>query len=117
MKKTVFIAHPVSGDIANNIAKALAVCREVHYQGIIPLAPYITALMYLDDTIPEERAMGIDACFILFDRRAFDELWLYGDRISDGMKDEVLRAIELSIPIFAKTPETEKELAELLKNY
>jgi len=57
--------------------------------------------------------MGIEACFVLFERLAFDELWLFGDRISKGMKDEIITARKLGIPVIAKTPETKKELAGL----
>jgi len=39
-----------------------------------------------------------------------DELWLYGDKISLGMKSEIDRCREMGIPVIAKTPETKKQL-------
>ena len=110
-KKVVFVAHPVSGDIAGNIKKVLAICEAVHKQGIIPIAPYLVSLQYLDDTVVEDRALGIEVNHICFHRRFVDELWLYGDRISTGMRGEVELAFECGIPIVAKTEGTERDLA------
>ena len=76
--------------------------------------PYIVSLQYLDDAIIEERRLGIDANLICFYKHFIDELWLFGDRISEGMKEEVLLAIKLDIPVIPKTSETEKMLAGML---
>ncbi|MFA6340783.1 MAG: DUF4406 domain-containing protein [Candidatus Paceibacterota bacterium] len=115
MKKVVFVAHPISGDVAGNVKKVLAICAEIHRGGNIPVVPYIVSLQYLDDTIIEERRLGIDANLICFHKHFIDELWLFGNRISEGMKEEVILAIALGIPIVAKTPETQKALDELVK--
>lgn len=44
-----------------------------------------------------------------------DEVWLYGDRISPGMKQEIELAHQYKIPVMAKTKETEVEYKNLLK--
>ena len=44
MAKTVFIAHPISGDAAGNAKKVLDICRRIHTQDIVPVAPYLIAL-------------------------------------------------------------------------
>jgi len=73
-KKVVFIAHPVAGDIENNVKKILVICELVHKSDAIPVAPYLVSLQYLDDTVVEDRALGIEANLECFHRRYIDEL-------------------------------------------
>lgn len=113
--KTVFIAHPIAGDIEGNVKKVLEICEKIHSEKIIPVAPYLVSLQYLDDTIIEDRELGILANTECFKRRYVDELWLYGDRISSGMKHEVILAFHFGIKVRAKTPETNKALRKLKK--
>ena len=110
MAKTVFIAHPISGDIRGNVAKVLKICAEVHTKDVIPVAPYLVSLQYLDDTVTEDRDLGMEANHECFRRGYVDELWLFGDRISIGMKKEILLAKEIGIPIIPKTERTHREL-------
>lgn len=112
-KKVVFIAHPVAGDISRNIKKILAICESVHRQGLIPVAPYLVALQYLNDEVVEDRQLGIEANVECFHRRFIDELWLYGDKISSGMEAEVKLAVELGISVIPKTEETSQDLGKL----
>lgn len=114
MPKTVFIAHPIAGDVKGNMKKVLAICQMVHRKNIIPVAPYLVALQYLNDEVVEDRALGTEANLECFHRRFIDELWLYGNRISSGMKEEIELARIYKIPIIPKTRETAKELGELL---
>ena len=112
-KKTVFIAHPIKGDIEGNMKKALQICEDVHSKEIIPIAPYLVSLRYLDDTVIEDRELGIEANVECFNRKYLDELWLFGDRISSGMREEVLLAKKLGIPVIAKTEGTNRDLENL----
>ena len=109
-KKTVFIGHPISGDIKGNVEKVLKICSELHTKDIIPVAPYLISLQYLDDKIVEDRELGMEANHECFHRRYVDELWLFGDRISDGMKKEILLAKEMNMPIIPKTEGTKRDL-------
>lgn len=104
--KTVFIAHPISGDIKGNVTKVLKICEKIHSEKIIPIAPYLVSLQYLDDKIIEDRKLGINANIECFHRKYIDELWLFGDKISKGMKQEIMLALKLKIPIKAKTNAT-----------
>lgn len=115
-KKTVFIAHPVSGDIPGNVAKILKICREVHDEGTIPVAPYLVSLQYLDDNVPTERDLGIGANLETFHRGYIDELWLFGEIISTGMEQEVKIALSLGIPIVPQTEETKIALQQIMNN-
>ncbi|MBI1755163.1 DUF4406 domain-containing protein [Candidatus Azambacteria bacterium] len=105
MPKTVFVAHPISGDIKGNVKEVLEICRKIHTEHIIPLAPYLVSLQYLNDEVHEERRLGIEANLECFRRKMIDELWLFGDFISPGMLEEIkiARSISYRIPVIAKT--------------
>ena len=111
--KTVFVAHPITGDIEVNMKKVLAFCEQIHTKDIIPVAPYLVSLQYLNDEVVEDRQLGIDANLECFRRGYVDELWLFGDRISKGMNGEILLAREMSIPVVPKTEGTKNDLAKL----
>lgn len=112
--KTVFIAHPISGDIEGNIKKVLEICEKVHSKEMIPVAPYLVSLQYLNDRVVEDRKLGINANIECFRRKYIDELWLYGDKISKGMTQEIKLALKLKIPIKAKTSATKIALKLLI---
>lgn len=101
MTKIVYIAHPLSGDLSNNIKKILEICNKVHKEddNIIPFAPYLVSIQYLNDNIKEDRELGIEANKIHFKRKTFDELWVFGDFISKGVEEEIKLAKEFNIPI------------------
>ena len=102
-KKVVFVGHPVSGDISGNIKKILNICKQIHNEHIIPCVPYLVPLQYLNDAILEDRELGIVANLECFRRGFIDEVWLFGDHISEGMKREIAFAEELNIPVLPKT--------------
>lgn len=117
MPKLVFIAHPIRGDIKGNIESVLKICRENHTKEILPFAPYITALQYLDDNVSEQRELGISVNKEFFVRKTIDELWLCGKYISFGMKEEVVWSIENDIPVKCYNKELEKELEKFVSEY
>ena len=110
MTKTVFIAHPISGDVRGNVKKVLEICEMIHTKDIIPVAPYLVSLQYLDDAVVEDRELGMEANHECFRRHYIDELWLFGDFISTGMWKEINLARELGIPIIPKTEGTRRDL-------
>lgn len=113
--KTVFIAHPVSGDIQGNVRRVLDICKKVHSENIIPVAPYLVSLQYLNDGAAEDRELGIAANLEAFHRGYIDELWLFGERVSAGMEQEVRLALELGIPVIPQTVGTKKDLARFAR--
>lgn len=111
--KTVFIAHPIAGDIKGNTIRVLTICEQIHSKKIIPVAPYLVSLQYLNDDVIEDRELGILANIECFYRRYIDELWLFGNRISTGMKEEVILAFKIGIKVVAQTKETKRALRKL----
>ena len=102
--KIVFIAHPISGDVKGNLKKVIAIVRDInlHNKDVVPFAPYWVDCHALNDDIPEERQRGIRNDYEYFRRNVFDELWVYGDTISKGMKAEIETASMFNIPIVFK---------------
>ena len=78
----VYVASAYSGDTAANTEKTKQYCRYALEQGQIPLAP-----LFMNDADPEERELAIFMDVILLGK--CDELWVFGDRISEGMKTEI----------------------------
>ena len=114
--KIAYIAHPVSGDIENNIKKIIDIVRSINLaeENVVPFAPYLADLYALDDNNPKERNRGIKNDITLFINGAIDELRLYGSTISEGMTNEINLARSLNIPIVPMTIETKLELKEML---
>lgn len=59
--RLVVIESPYAGDVAANVAFCEAVCRYAALQGYAPMASHLLYTRFLDDTVPEERRVGIDA--------------------------------------------------------
>ncbi|SEV88655.1 hypothetical protein SAMN05428988_0129 [Chitinophaga sp. YR573] len=99
--KIVYIAHPISGDIAGNLEKIRQIVRKINLEcaDIVPFAPYWVDCHALDDTIPSERERGIKNDTEFFKRGVIDEVWLFGDRISFGMQCEIEMAVSLGISV------------------
>lgn len=111
--KIVFVAHPISGDVKENVNKVLKICAKVHTREIIPVAPYLISLQYLNDEVIEDRELGMAANHECFYRGFVDELWLFGNRISKGMIEEIKLAREMDIPVICKTRGTAFDLKKL----
>ena len=90
-EKVVYIAHPIGGDVQGNIKDVLSILRDISFnqKDVIPIAPYVVCCQYLDDNVPEERAIGIVADNMYFKKAYMDEVWFSGPRFSFGMKEEV----------------------------
>ena len=121
-EKVVYIAHEMSGNVKENKKDVLRILREIHLSdsSVIPIASYLVAFDYLDDTVPEERALGMLANRVaLFERRVMDETWIAGQRISSGMKSEIQLSLEQDIPVFCykKSMHLQPALNKIIANH
>lgn len=98
--KKVFICSPLKGNLKENIRKAKLYCKYVIACGYLPIAPHVYFTSFLNDTDPNEREMGMKLGLELL--KDCDELWIFGNRITDGMKAETLLASQLEIKIIQK---------------
>lgn len=110
--KIAYIAHPISGDISGNLEKIRLIVRKINLEelDVVPFAPYWIDCHALDDNVSEERYRGIRNGIELMRRGFIDEVRLYGDKISRGMRYEVQLAEDLGIPVVGMTEQTRSQL-------
>ena len=98
--KLVILESPYAGDVENNVAYARACMADCLHRGE---APFVSHLLYtqpgvLNDTIPEERKLGMEAGFEW--RRVAELTVVYTDNgISGGMQEGIDRSITMGIPV------------------
>jgi hypothetical protein len=92
----VFVSSPLKGAVKANRKKAKEYCEQVFERGHFPIAPHVI-LDFLSDNNTEERERGIQAGLEVL--AICDEVWVFGDKISDGMKAEIEAAERLRIPV------------------
>ena len=68
-----------------------------HTQGTAPIAPHLHNPQFLDENIPEERQAGI-AIGLEYLGRA-EELWCFGNQLTEGMELELQAAQQRRLPI------------------
>lgn len=83
----VYVASAYSGNVTANLEKAKAYCRFALEQGQIPLAPHLMFPLFMNDDDPAERELAIFMDVILLGK--CDELWVFGDSVSEGMAVEI----------------------------
>lgn len=98
--RRVILESPFAGDTAANIAYARACIRDCLRRGEAPIASHLlyTQDGILDDTIVEERELGIDAGHAWLS--GAHAVVVYTDRgVSKGMEKGVMRAINHHLPV------------------
>jgi hypothetical protein len=106
--RVVYMAHPVSGDVEGNLAKARVLIRQMEeaFPDVAIVASWITECEIWDDANPVERAAGLQRDMAVLAR--CHELWLVGPHVSGGMAMERDHAIGLGIPVRDMTEEAKK---------
>jgi len=84
--KIVYVCSPFKGR-KENMANAIRYCREVVDMGYIPIAPHVYFPQFIDDGNPEDRRKALEMNKRLM--KFCDELWVFGDRITEGMQEEI----------------------------
>jgi hypothetical protein len=94
--KKVFICSPLGGDVSGNLERAKEYATFALECGAAPVVPHFYALL-LDDNDPEQRRLGMRAGQALL--WFCDEVWVFGDAVSNGMTAEIALAKHLNIKI------------------
>ncbi len=89
-KPFVFICSPYAGDIARNTENARRYMRFCGRARAIPFAPHLLYPQVLDED--DTKAAGTWLVFWHGRLGKCDELWVFGDSISTGMKQEIAKA-------------------------
>ena len=95
--RMIYICSPYAGNTEENTAFARQACGYTIRQGAVPLAPHLLYPQILNDSVPEEREIGIRLGLDILER--CEELWICGDRMSAGMKRETAYAKARGIPV------------------
>ena len=98
--KKVYVSSQLRGNVQSNISKAQWYARFVAERGNLPIAPHIYFTQFLRDHIPEERDMAMEMNRELLEW--CDELWVFGEVISEGMKQEIEWAKDKPIRYFTE---------------
>ena len=91
----VYICSPYSGDTAVNTEKAKRHCRFAVDNNAIPLAPHLLFPQFMNEETERDLAMFMD--MVLIGR--CEQLWVFGDTVTEGMKAEISRANRKGIKI------------------
>ena len=106
--RIIYIAHPIGGDVENNLASLRRIIRSINANEphTVPFCPYYADVVSLNDNDPAQRARGLRNDMAILSRVGMvDELRLYGDTISEGMRQEIDQAYYMGIPIVCSSPE------------
>ena len=91
----VYICSPYSGDVEKNTEMARRYSRYAIDKGFIPITPHLWLPGILSEATERELAISIDLRLL----ELTEELWICGDVISEGMKQEIAHARELRLPV------------------
>lgn len=86
----VYICSPYAGNIEENVRNARRYSRFAVDKGYLPITPHLLYPQFLDDGMQSERDLGMFFGIVLMDKCS--EVWVFGERISAGMKIEIDRA-------------------------
>ena len=81
------MCSPYRGDTQKNIKFAQECCKHVVSQNNVPIAPHLYFPGFLNDENKEERNQALEMNKKLIEKS--DEIMVFGDEISDGMKYEI----------------------------
>lgn len=86
MMKKVYICAPLGGNVEGNLKRVREYTKYALQCGTAPVVPHFYALC-LDDNVPKEREIGMAAGLSLL--WFCDEMWIFGDEVTEGMAAEI----------------------------
>lgn len=103
-RKNVYVCSAYGGK-QENYEKAVEHCKQVADAGYTPIASHVMLHGIINDDAGREQGLqaGLDLV------GTCDELWVFGETITDGMAGEMLKAVNLGIPV-ENYPEQRLEL-------
>ena len=106
--KKVYVCAPLGGNVEKNLKKVKTYTEYALRCGTAPVVPHFYAEC-LDDNDPKDREVGLAAGMSLL--WFCDELWLFGDTVTEGMKAELQFCKNLNIRV---RKITEKEIQKVI---
>lgn len=105
----VYICSPYRGDPEKNTEKARKYSRFAVESKAIPMTPHLLYPQFMDDSNPEERYLATHIInYVLIGK--CQEVWVFGEDISEGMGREIALAEKrrMKIRYFTETMEEAK---------
>lgn len=93
----VYICSPLRGDVKNNIQNACRYSKFAVEMGVIPLAPHLLYTRFMDDINPAQRELAMFFGMVLLGK--CEAIWVFGNRVSQGMHAEIAKAKKHNMPI------------------
>ena len=94
--KKVYVCAPLGGNIEENLKKVKTYTEYALRCGTAPVVPHFYAEC-LDDNDPKDREVGLAAGMSLL--WLCDEVWVFGDTVTDGMRAELQLCKNLNIRV------------------
>lgn len=94
-KPLVYVVSPFAGDEARNTENAVRYCRFAVDSGAIPLAPHLFLPRFMSEETEREAAMFMNMVFL----GRCEQLWVFGNRVTDSMAAEIAKAKKRGMPI------------------
>lgn len=93
--KKIYVCSPYAGPTEEAIVKntdfAKKACRYVlgvnETEPLMPIAPHLLFPQFMDDSVPKERGIALNFGLNLI--MACEEMWVFGDTMSEGMAAEI----------------------------
>lgn len=92
-----YIASPYRGDVKTNTENAKRYSLFAVMQGKVPFCPHIYFTQFLNDNVEVERKIGLNLALHML--RRCREVWVFGDTVSEGMRNEIRIAKKRHIPV------------------
>lgn len=86
----VYICSPYAGDVKQNVRWAQAYCRFAVQKNCVPIATHLLFPQFMDDTDPAQRQQALFMSRLLLTK--CNEVWVFGETISQGMASEIRKA-------------------------
>ena len=94
--KKVYVCAPPGGNVESNLKKVRTYTEYALRCGTAPVVPHFYAEC-LDDSLPKEREIGMAAGLSLL--WFCDEMWVFGNTVTEGMAAELQFCKNLNIRI------------------
>ena len=106
MMKRVYVCAPLGRNIEENLKKVKIYTAYALRCGTAPVVPHFYAEC-LDDNNPKDREVGLAAGMSLL--WLCDEVWVFGDTVTDGMSAELKFCKNLNIRVRKITEKENKK--------
>ena len=83
-----YICSPYRDNPRVNVMRVRQYCRFAVSKGRIPLAPHLYFPQFMSEAAEREKAMSMNLELL----KLCDEVWVFGDKITEGMEAEIAHA-------------------------